>query len=283
MKLEELSNKGDDLKRAIDKAIEDKQEGGFRDHLGASVVGRMCEREIWYIWRWAVKKKHEARILRLFDRGHKEEYRFEEWLEPVCEKFWANDPRTGEQIRVSDFYGYFGGSLDGVMRNPHCVDENGDFLTEFKTHNEKSFLKLLMGGVQKEKPEHYVQMQLYLHYKPKLKGAYYFAVNKNDDQLYVEYVERDQDTINTVFDKIKRILKSKTPPPKFDKASENHFVCKYFCDFKKVCWNNKEPEKTCRSCAFINTTNKGFTCGKTQSILSSDEQRAGCDLYERGY
>ncbi|HEX8349957.1 MAG TPA: hypothetical protein VF598_08335, partial [Hymenobacter sp.] len=52
------------------------EDGGFRSHLGASVIGRECGRQIWYGWRWARKPKFQARMLRLFNRGHLEEARF---------------------------------------------------------------------------------------------------------------------------------------------------------------------------------------------------------------
>lgn len=274
-------DKGNVLKQAIDEHIEESQDDGFRAHLGASVIGRMCEREIWYSWRWALKKKHDARLLRLFDRGHKEEFRFEEWLKPVCSKFWPVDPRTGEQIRISDFKGYFGGSLDGIIRDP--FGQEGDFLTEFKTHNEKSFVKLSLDGVAKAKPEHYVQMQIYLKYHPKLKGAYYFAVCKNDDHLYVEYIERDEDCAIAALEKVKRILSSPVPSERHSAASEYHYYCKYFCDYKELCFGKTVPHVSCRSCGLIKPTDEGFTCAKTNNVLSVDEQKAACGKYERNF
>lgn len=57
-----------------------------RSHLGASVLGVDCDRERWYTYRWATKRDFEGRMLRLFDRGHKEEHRFVTWLRLIgCE------------------------------------------------------------------------------------------------------------------------------------------------------------------------------------------------------
>lgn len=67
----------------IDEAVENAAESGFRKHLGGSLIGRPCDRELWYSFRWATAKKHSGRILRLFDRGHLEEFRFIEYLESV--------------------------------------------------------------------------------------------------------------------------------------------------------------------------------------------------------
>lgn len=44
-----------------------------RTHLGASVLGEKCARQVWYGWRWAHITQHTGRLLRLFQRGHREE------------------------------------------------------------------------------------------------------------------------------------------------------------------------------------------------------------------
>lgn len=270
-----------ELKDAIDKHIEENQEDGRRDHLGASIVGRQCLREIWYSWRWAHNKKNDARMIRLFNRGHREEERFIEWLTPVCEKVWPIDPRTGEQIRVEDFKGYFGGSLDAVIRNP--IGYKGDFLGEFKTHNKKSFEKLLVKGVQEAKPEHYTQMQIYLYYKPRLVGALYFAICKDDDALHVEYVHRNEKEALHALEKTKEILLSDEPPSQFEGSSEYNFYCNKFCDFGHLCWKNAAPDKSCRTCMYIRPSDKGWLCTRYDTIRSSEEQRTGCELYERSF
>ena len=52
------------------------EEEAHLGHLGASILGRDCPREIWYSFRWVHREKHEPRMLRLFIRGHLEEPRF---------------------------------------------------------------------------------------------------------------------------------------------------------------------------------------------------------------
>lgn len=274
-------NLAEDVKSAIDSHISENQEDGRRAHLGASLIGRKCMREIWYSWRWAANPVHSARMLRLFNRGHREEDRFVEWLESVSDKVWALDPSTGDQIRISDFKGYFGGSLDGVVRNP--AGYKGDFLCEFKTHNDKSFKALKLSGVEKAKPEHYSQMQIYLHYKPKLEGALYFAINKNDDDLYVEFVYRDENEAKRNIDKAAKILLSVQPPERFEDASEYNFYCNKFCSYSAQCWRNMDPDKSCRTCRHVSPSDDGWLCNKYSTIRTVDEQRVGCDKWERGF
>lgn len=272
-------NIAEKVKDTINSNIEKSQEDSRRGHLGASLIGGECEREIWFSFRWAKVLKHSARMIRLFNRGHLEEFRFEEWIEPICDKFWALHPETNEQIRISDLKGYFGGSLDGVIRNP-CGYE-GDYLAEFKTHSEKSFKSLNVSGVAESKPQHYTQMQVYLHHNPKLKGALYFAICKNDDELYVEYIEKDDEHAKWALNRAAKVIKSEEPLAiPSDKAPYN-FYCKYFCDFTEICHEGKEPDKSCRTCSFVSLTNEGWMCSKDSNILDLESQKLGCEKYQR--
>lgn len=68
---------------AINAKIEKDQEDGRRRHLGGSVIGQKCARKIWYGFRWARRVYHKGRMLRLFNRGHREEERFVGWLRSI--------------------------------------------------------------------------------------------------------------------------------------------------------------------------------------------------------
>jgi len=67
---------------AIDRAVRQDAKGGEprRSHLGASAIGNRCARQAWYGFRWVYQEQHTGRILRLFNRGHEEEDRFNRWL-----------------------------------------------------------------------------------------------------------------------------------------------------------------------------------------------------------
>ncbi len=72
-----------DILKAIDKAVEAAREDERRRHLGASVLGRRCMREVYYGFRWFYSVQHTGRMLRLFDRGQKEEARFIGFLKSI--------------------------------------------------------------------------------------------------------------------------------------------------------------------------------------------------------
>lgn len=77
---------------AINAAIERDQEDPRRRHLGGSLIGRKCSREIWYGFRWASKTLQSGRMLRLFNRGHREEARFVEWLRRIGVELYEYAP-----------------------------------------------------------------------------------------------------------------------------------------------------------------------------------------------
>jgi hypothetical protein len=48
---------------------------GFRQHLGASLIGGPCDRALWYAFRWITRAAQGGRMLRLFETGRLEEER----------------------------------------------------------------------------------------------------------------------------------------------------------------------------------------------------------------
>src|SRR5690606_7065514 len=132
------------------------EDAPFRSHVGRTVTGRECAREIWYSWRWVTKPRFEGRLIRLFNRGHLEEARFLALLAMIGCKVWYQDDK-GNQFRSSDHDGHYRGSLDGVVLGvPDLPDV--PCLVEFKTHSDRSFQKLRIAGVRAAKFEHFVQL-----------------------------------------------------------------------------------------------------------------------------
>lgn len=260
----------------IDKFIEQKQGDGFRKHLGASIIGRACARDAWYTWRWATRTSLRARILRLFDRGNREEERITKWLRQAGIHVVTIDPETGKQYRIEDFEGHFGGSLDASIFD--APDVPGLWiLGEYKTHNDKSFKEVKRHGVKKAKPEHHIQMQIYMHYK-KYPAALYFAVNKNDDEMYIELITYDAEVALKYIERAGRIIQSRTPPKRINE-SPGWYVCQ-LCDHKGVCHNGDALALNCRTCIHSRPIEGAqWLCEKYNYILSDKEQKSGCQSY----
>ena len=270
---------------------------GHRSHLGASMVGKECGRAIWYGFRWALKPKHSGRILRLFNRGHLEEARFIAMLLSIGVQVFQADA-NGNQYRISDVDGHFGGSGDGVGIGIPDLPPTEPCLLEFKTHGEKSFIKLSEDGVRKAKFEHFVQMTLYMG-KMKLAYALYGAVNKNTDEVYMEIIPFDPIVYDQYMERARKVIEIRVAPERIRSASPGLFACR-FCDYKNICLLDAKPDQNCRTCYHAQPAENGtwvcnsrerqmtiglgglteddHTTGETQ-VLTKERQLTGCKRF----
>lgn len=271
------------IKNQIDNYCSDFYDNGPRSHLGASKIGENCSRALWYGFRWIAHKKHSGQQQRLFQRGHFEEPRFVSYLEAIgftVQMFDAEAVLRGEQdkgkmqIRIDDCKYHFGGSVDGIAEHPLY----GKFLAEFKTQGigkkGDKFDKLVKEGVKLNKPVHYAQMCVY-GYKLNLKYAIYMAVNKNDDDLYVEVVELDFELAKTLLKKAEMIIYSQTPPNGVS-LSAAYYECQ-FCDYKAVCHQGADSSVNCRSCSKCKPVEDGnWFCEQWNSIVPKECIKDAC-------
>lgn len=267
-----------EIKEDIDEVYRAKgEEEGRREHLGASVIGHDCTRRVWYEFRWVKREHFNGRMHRLFARGHAEEAKFITHLRAVGFTVWELDPSTGKQFRIYGASGHTGGAGDGIAAPaPKWADKLPKrFLTEFKTHNDKSFCNLVAKGVKIAKPIHYAQMCSY-------GAAYgfdiglYCAVNKNDDDLYFELVKLDHAHGRDMADKADDVIRAYLPPPKLSMRPD-HFVCKHQCHLYGVCHFGEPYEVNCRSCASAEPRQGGeWYCHKFQGTIPPDFIPQGC-------
>ena len=234
--------------KAIDEAIEVDQGVSFttsllpftinppkqRKHLGASQIGKQCARELWYDFNNSSSIIHSSRILRLFNRGIREESIFISLLTLIgCKPH-------GFQTKMYDLEDNFGGSCDALIA--HCPDYSEPLVVEFKTANNSSFNSLAGNnfpsipfkgkGLRENNFVHYVQLQIYM-YKLDIPKGLYFVVNKNTDQLYAEIVDSDPETAIQYIARAKQIIFSDKPPPKINDSS-SFFICK-MCKHRELC------------------------------------------------
>lgn len=239
-----------------------------RTYLGASLIGHDCDRYLWYVFRQCVREKFEGRMLRLFERGKREESMFIRELRGIgCEVVDEDD--FGNQTKVITLGGHFRGHLDAMILGLPEAPKSWH-VGEFKTHNDSSFNKLKKDGVKASKPQHYAQMLVYMGLT-KVDRAYYLAVNKNTDELYSERVHFDPAEFKKIMTRAKRIITSDAPCERVATRSDD-WRCK-MCAANKICWGNGEdavcplPRVNCRSC-----------CHATPVVDDSDKGAWTCDL-----
>lgn len=189
------------------------------------------------------------------------------------------------------FGGHFGGSLDGIGIG-FVEAPKSWHVTEFKTHNDRSFVDLCRRGVEKSKIEHFVQMQTYMGMSheqhvpggpiPVMDRAFYLAVNKNNDEMYGERVSYDGGLYIAIKEKARRVIFGALPPPRIANKIDAP-ECKW-CDHKETCHGSSErfakPSKNCRTCLYSTPTQEGkWRCEKYDKVLCPEEQRSGCEKH----
>lgn len=271
---------------------------GHRSHLGASIIGTECARHAWYNFRWLLKPKFEGRMLRLFNRGHLEEGRVIAALLSIGVAVYQQDEH-GKQFRISSAGGHFGGSGDGVGVNLPDLSPGQPALLEFKTHNDKSFVKLagenwnkyvehlldpdkpaekFVGeGVRAAKFEHYIQSNVYMR-KMGLAVCLYVAVNKNDDAIYCELIPLDTAIADQFIERADKLVFLEAAPKKVNE-SPGFWKCR-FCDHRPVCHLGEKPDKNCRTCAYSIPREDGtWFCRLREIPLDKQTQLSGCNEY----
>lgn len=272
------------IKDSVDAdSLAEYSEDEDRWHLGASIIGQPCARKIWYSFRWVKREIHEGRMMRLFQRGHREEDQFVHRLRRIGIQVWDRDPystpdpETGElkQWRVQHpDNAHFGGSLDGIAFIPWLPEGYQYAITEFKTHSDNSFKKVSTKGVAYAKPEHFGQMSTYGQKKGYFYGLY-CAVNKNNDDYHWQFTALKHELAAGLDSRAIKIIEAVTPPTRYSENSA-HNTCKQ-CHHRDICHLGAPYAVNCRSCQFVRPLPDGtWFCTGYQTTLDKETVRRGC-------
>ena len=107
----------------------------------------------------------------------------------------------------------------------------------------------------------------------------FVAMDKNNSEIYIEFIEFDQDHFELLKLKEKEVLFA-TNINEFTRISNNPswYACK-FCDAKDICQSSGSIESNCRTCNNVQKQVDGeWYCVKRGNI-SSEEQETPCDEY----
>lgn len=275
---EQLAKIASQIRQAIDDYCLVKFAQEPRKHLGASEIGEDCLFRLWMHFRWIKRKTFEARMYRLFNRGHNEEPRYIEWLQAAGFEVRPVNPETGEQYLFSDIDGHYGGSTDGLAMH-HTLMPGELLICEFKTHNDKYFQALLKRGLLVEQPKHYAQMSAYGERFGASYGVY-CAANKDDDDLHIEIVPLDWGYGKILVDKARYIIRAESAPPRINNASPSFYYCK-MCEGMGVCFRREPADRNCRSCRFaVPIEGAQWGCNRWNGIIPEDFIPKGCGEYK---
>jgi len=131
-------------------------------------------------------------------------------------------------------------------------------------------------GVEKSKPEHYAQMQVYMH-GTGIDRALYVAVCKDNDRLYTERVRYDKELAEKLVARGKRIALSERMPPPIS-TDPSWYQCK-FCDAHSFCHDTKLTQHVnCRTCAHSTPKDDStWRCERYECTIEIETQHGGKD------
>lgn len=242
----------------------------LRPYLGMSQLGHECNRYLWYSFRWAYGGFISARKNRLYNRGHHEEPIIYKILESIGLIVW------GDQTEIQAVYGHCKGHCDGIVRGVIEAPKTNHLL-EIKTMGDKYFKDTQKNGLKITYPVYYGQMQVYMHGLGLIRGLF-IAINKNDDDLYIERIYYDKEYAEMLLQKAEGIIIANKPPEKAFRPT--WWKCKN-CDARGICHQNETPQENCRTCEQIQILKKGkWKCNEYNLSLSTEQQRLGCDNYD---
>lgn len=243
-----------------------------RPHMGCSILGHLCDRYLWLSFRWAVIEKLDGRILRLFRRGQLEEL-------TILQDLRAVGVQVSDRQGMVDFGCHISGSVDGVITQGVPEAPMKYHILECKTHSKKSFDDVQKNGVEKSKPQHFIQMQLYM-LGLKIDRALYYAICKDTDEIYTERVRFNKELAQKYVDRGKRIVQSDRMPEPLS-TDPSWYQCK-FCPAWDFCHkNHTTKEVNCRTCCHSTATEQStWTCAKHDNAeVPVDFQRIGCESH----
>lgn len=236
-----LPDRLDPTLAAIDRELERRAaEEPRRQYLGASAIGRECERALWYgVQPGVPREEWNAASLKRFEDGHRSEAVLIERLRmlPGIELHTQDD--QGNQYGFEDYGGRFAGHVDGLIRGILQAPST-EHIFEAKAVNEKKFaefLKLKDSVGEKETLKnwdytYWAQAQVYMGYFD-LTRHYLVVMTPGARDHASCRTEFDREGFVMLREKARRILAATEPPARISERPE-FFKCK-FCEFREVC------------------------------------------------
>lgn len=216
-----------DLLKLINDAISSSHEREFRPYIGASMIGRSCERSIWYDYHGVVADKIPSAIQITFDIGKNLEKLLLDYIERTGLKL-ERPNENNEFLFVQDSLILdFQGHMDALL-----LVDGKKVVLEIKTAKSSSFQILKSKGLREWSPLYYAQLQSYMgmsgHHT-----AVILVLNKDTSEMHLEWIHFDSEYYDRLRHRVKLILDSEEPLPRIN-SNSCFYLCQK-CKFKTVC------------------------------------------------
>ena len=162
-----------------------------------SLLGNTCDRYLYIAYNgMAPEQAITAQTQRIFDNGSYLENRMDEY-------FTALDIVLEREKVVKLDSPPISGRVDFLLKH----STHGEIALELKSINTRGFGALMKGP----KPEHVVQLQIYLNLLPMDKGIILYE-NKNDQQLKSFVIDKDINEWESLLDRCHKIMGMTSAP-----------------------------------------------------------------------
>ncbi len=279
-----LPQLSDPTLEAADRAMEaiSREQREVRPYLGASAIGKPCERQLWYDFRNAGREAMTAASLKRIEDGHHGEDVQAVRLRLVSGiELHTIDPETGRQIGIEDHAGHFRGHLDGaicgLLQSPKTwhVWEHKQVGEDKLTKLQK--LKVSLGeknALHEWDIVYWSQAQIYMHYTG-MTRHYLTAASPGGRNTVSCRTDYDAEAAIRLVEKARRVIFSEEPPVR---ASENadFYLCR-FCPHSAYCHGSALPMRNCRTCLFSTPNPEGgWGCEKHKRGIDPAQFLDGC-------
>lgn len=271
--------------QAADAALENRQRAdpeAPRPYLGASALGKACDRALWYAFRWAREARLSAKAIKTIADGHQGEALMAARLRAVPGiTLWTES--KGEQIGFTDLNGHLRGHVDGVIVGLLQAPKTAH-VWEHKQVNDKKFsrLKALTQSDEKAALEawdgvYFIQAQLYMHYLALTRHYLTCSTPGGREQTSCR-TDYQRETAEWAIERAERIIALERPPLRLS-DNPDRLECRW-CDFASICQGAEVAAVHCRTCAYstpsLAANTPPWRCERRALALTPIEQAHGC-------
>lgn len=220
-----------DLVALINDALPSKRKKETRHYVGASSIGRKCDRAIWYSYNNVPCSETPATLQRIFDIGHNLEHLLLEYVEMTGIELEVPSESNNMLFVQDKSVPIFQGHMDGILKlhgDPWAV-------LELKTANNSNFSIFKKTNLREWSESYFYQIQAYMGMSG-LKNSVVLAINKDNAELHHEWIHFDECAYELLKRRASHISESHEPPEKINR-SPLFITCKR-CQFKEICHGN---------------------------------------------
>lgn len=269
---------------AADRALEADQDRRPRPYLGMSAIGRECEREIWYSYRWCSEIAFNAATLKRFADGHHGEDLQAARLRMVEGIELHTHDANGRQYEFVDIAGHFKGHIDGAILGLLQAAKTWH-IWEHKQVDEAKQRKLIKlkqelgekAALEAWDMTYYVQAMLYCGYAG-LTRHYLTCSTPGGRNTVSVRTDYHAPTAWRYTERARRIINASEPPPRISDNPDG-IPCRW-CDHRETCHEGRPPLVSCRTCAHSTAVTDGeggrWVCGLKAKDLTQLDQRRAC-------